>query len=59
VPKFLKSFRADERGTAPVEFVLIAVIVSISIISATQSIAGELNGMLNQTSSAFQSILAE
>ena len=43
----LKAFVSDESGATSIEYALIAVIVSISIIGGLVSVQGALNGILS------------
>jgi pilus assembly protein Flp/PilA len=48
-------FAADESGTTPIEYALIAVIVSIVIVASLNQISTSLNSSFNKVSSGLGS----
>ena len=55
----IKTFCADETGSVSVEYALIAVAVSISIVGALQLVAPQLNAIFAKVSTTMTSAAAK
>jgi pilus assembly protein Flp/PilA len=51
--KFIKKLLRSRRGATAIEYGLIAALISLSIVAASQGIGGELKSTFNKSSSGF------
>ena len=50
--KLLRKFRRDQSGVTAIEYALIAAVIGVGILAATQGLRGSINGTLTNVGTA-------